>query len=170
MTIEHRVPLVGQITDNLCWFAAFQMLEGWYNGILPKRPPAFTPTQLAHLRKLKPSAVPAFANLMGLTIKTVTPDATNVEGLLRVYGPIWYPAQNNGYIPSAGTHHVVVIRGIRGTDFLINDPSPVSSGHKQVIPVATFFRQLPPIGNQFAVMLKDSKPDPVAIFNDLKVK
>jgi hypothetical protein len=107
---------------------------------------------------------------MGLTIKTATPDAKSVEGLLRVYGPIWYPAQNNGYIPSAGTYHVVVIRGIRGTDFLINDPSPILTGHKQVIPEAIFFRQLPPIGNQFVVMLKGSKPDPVAILNDLKVK
>ena len=86
MKIEHKVPLVGQFTNNLCWFAAFQMLEAWYNGILPKRPTAFTPTQLAHLKKLnwgvQPSAVKGFAKLMGMTVKTANPDASGVGRLL----------------------------------------------------------------------------------------
>ena len=173
MRLEHKVPLVGQITNNLCWFAAFQMLEAWYNGIRPQRPTAFTRTQLAHLKKLnwgvKPGAVGGFAKLMGLTIKTVMPKVLSVEQLLRTYGPIWYPAQNKGYLP-VGTHHVVVIRGINKTDLLINDPSPVGRGSQHIIPAATFFLQLQPLTNQFLVMLANSKPNTVAIYNDLKVR
>ena len=173
MSIEHKVPLVGQLTNNLCWFAAFQMLEGWYNGVLSKRPVAFTPTQLAHLKMLnwgvQPSAVAGFAKLMGLTIKTATPAAPSVEHLLKTYGPIWYPGKNHGYVP-VGSHHVVVIRGINNTDLLINDPSPVAAGSKRVIPAATFFGQLQPLSNQFVVMLANSSPNTVAIYNDLKVR
>ena len=173
MSVEHKVPLIGQLTTNLCWFAAFQMLEGWYNSVLRRRPTAFTTTQLAHLRTLnwgvQPQAVPGFARLMGLTIKTGPADAANVEKLLKTYGPIWYPGANAGYVP-VGTHHVVVIRGIKNNDLLINDPSPVGSGTQRTIALGTFFGRLLPLNSQFLVMLKDSRPDSVAIFNDLKVR
>lgn len=173
MSVEHRVPLVGQITDNLCWYAAFLMLEGWYNSILPKRPTAFTTAQLDYLKKLnwgvQPTAVPGFAKFMGLTIKTATADVTGIEGLLKTFGPIWYPGKNSGYVP-VGTHHVVVIRGVQGADLLINDPSPVGAGARRTMPARTFLAKLQPIGNQYLVMLKDSKPDTAAIATDLKVK
>ena len=173
MGIEHRVPLVGQITDNLCWYAAFLMLEGWYNSFLPKRPTAVTTTQLDHLKKLnwgvQPTAIPGFAKFMGLTIKTATADVAGIEGLLKTYGPIWYPGKNSGYVP-VGTHHVVVIRGVQGADLLINDPSPVGAGAKRTIAARTFLAKLQPIASQYLVMLKDSKPDTAALYNDLKVK
>jgi hypothetical protein len=173
MRIEHRVPLVGQITDNLCWFAAFQMLEGWHNGLLPKRATAFTAAQIAYLKSknwgVQPSSVKGFAKFTGMTIKMATPDAAGVEGLLTTYGPLWYPAQNNGYLP-VGTHHVVVIRGIDNGNLLINDPSPVGHGGKHVIPAATFFKKLQPLSNQFLVMLANSKPDVAAIYNELGVR
>ena len=173
MFIEFQAPLIGQLTNNLCWYAAFEMIEAWYNTLLPARPTAFTPTQMAHLRRLnwgvQPSAIADFAKFMGLTIKFATPDTASLGRLLQQYGPLWYPAQNNGYLP-VGSHHVVVIRGIRGTDLMINDPSPVGSGAKRVIPAAAFFQQLKPLNNQFLVMLKNSKPDTTAIYNDLKVR
>jgi hypothetical protein len=128
MKIEHRVSLVGQITDNLCWLAAFQMLEGWYNHRLPKRPTAFTPTQLAHLKTLnwgvQPHAVGGFATLMGLTIKIAPPTLADVGDLLKTYGPLWYPGKNTGYLP-VGTHHVVVLRGLAGWDGLVDQRSLV---------------------------------------------
>lgn len=172
MAVEHKVPLIGQITNNLCWFACFQMQEGWYNAVLPKRPAAFSATQLAHLKKLnwgvQPAAIPGFAKLMGLTVKTATADAAGIEGLLKTYGPLWYPGKNVGYLP-VGTHHVVVIRGIKGNDLLINDPSPVGSGAARTLPVRDVVGKLQPIGNQFLVMLKGSKPDQAAILADLQV-
>jgi hypothetical protein len=173
MKIEHRVSLVGQITDNLCWLAAFQMLEGWYNHRLPKRPTAFTPTQLAHLKTLnwgvQPHAVGGFATLMGLTIKIAPPTLAGVGDLLKTYGPLWYPGKNTGYLP-VGTHHVVVLRGLAGTDLSINDPSPVGKGSLRTLPATTFFQQLQPLGNQFLVMLAGSVPNTAAILNDLKVR
>ncbi|HSW22170.1 MAG TPA: papain-like cysteine protease family protein [Burkholderiaceae bacterium] len=173
MTIQHRVPLIGQATNNLCWLSAFQMLEVWYNAFQLKRPIAFSATQIAHLTAMnwgvKPENVAGFARLMGLTIKTAAPDARGVEHLLKTYGPIWYPGRNLGYGP-VGTHHVVVIRGIVDNDLLINDPSPVGTGTARRIPSATLFAQLAPLDDQFLVMLADSKPDTVAIFQDLKVR
>ncbi len=172
MSIEHKVPLIGQVTDNLCWFAAFQMVEAWYNSLLPNRPAALSSTQLAHLKKLnwgvQPGSVSAFAMLMGLTTKTATADPQGIEPLLKRYGPIWYPGANQGYTP-VGTHHVVVIRGIRGSDLLINDPSPVNVGARRTIDAKKFFSQLTPLGGQFLVMLANSKPNSAAIFNELKV-
>ncbi|MEI7869371.1 MAG: papain-like cysteine protease family protein [Candidatus Methylumidiphilus sp.] len=174
MSITHTVTLIGQITDNLCWYAVYQMLEAWYNRIQPKRPPAFTSNQLARLKSLnwgvKPEAVPGFANLMGLNVLTPTPSVSTVEQLLSTYGPIWYPGKNLGFIPSTGTHHAVLIRGITGHDLLINDPSPVGIGTSRRMPASAFFQQLQPVNNQFLVMLANSKPNIAAIQADLGVR
>jgi Papain-like cysteine protease AvrRpt2. len=159
MHLEHEVPLIGQVTANLCWHAAFQMIESWYNRVLKtRRPAAFTANQYDFMRRLdwgvRPEAISRFAQMVGMTIIRKPADAAGLGELLLKYGPLWYP----GTLPD-GAGHVVVIRGIQNTEVLLNDPNPAGTGTRRKGFITHFFELLKPIDNQFLVMLANSSPD-----------
>jgi Papain-like cysteine protease AvrRpt2 len=130
------VPLIGQKTDGVCWFACARMLAGWRvaskGGLGTMKDPMDTTKDCFKMAD-RNAAMLGFAagslkGWLGLVEIDMPKDQAGWTTALTKNGPLWAPGMKHW----AGTYgHVVVVYGSADTGLLINDPEPVGSGKEE---------------------------------------
>lgn len=114
------VPLEAQSKSDTCWHASAFMIWRYWQSVTHRQGPMNTlANKWEHNKPIQPTEFIALAEKVGLIrIPTVTKQhsASELEVLLRKYGPIWCA----GYWYGPG--HIIVLTGVDGDTLFFNDP------------------------------------------------
>jgi hypothetical protein len=135
IVLVQNVPLIGQPSDGVCWWASCQMIYKWSQAT--SKGSMVEPDSDEGFRKRHESNGDWYCGKNGFLadalkmkkFSSLTLDFNTVNDFLALHGPVFTSVQKNWDGNDYG--HAVVMCGVADTGVLINDPMPINTGTKK---------------------------------------